>query len=232
MQSTSTWALQAQTKGQPHMNTTSDKSRALGLVQTALLGAIIFILAFTPSLGYIPLGVINATIIHVPVIIGSLVLGPKRGAILGFLFGLSSMILATTSPALTSFIFSPFLSSGITPLGPVWSTIICFIPRILVGVVPYYVYEALKKFFKGKKGSDATSLLISGVAGSLTNTLLVMGLIYVLFGHAYADAIGISYGALFGAILSVIAINGVLEAIVAAILSSAIVKALRYVNRR
>ena len=84
---------------------TSDKSRALGLVQTALLGAIIFLLAFTPSLGYIPLGVVNATIIHVPVIIGSLILGPKRGAVLGFLFGLSSMIMATTSPALTSFIF-------------------------------------------------------------------------------------------------------------------------------
>lgn len=212
------------------MNRISDKT--LGLVQTALLGAIIFILAFTPSLGYIPLGVVNATIIHVPVIIGSLILGPKRGAVLGFLFGLSSMILATTSPALTSFLFSPFLSAGISPLGPLWSLIICFIPRILVGVVPYYVYHAIKKALHNKKGSDATGLLVSGIAGSMTNTLLVMGLIYVLFGHAYADAIGISYNALFAAILSVIAVNGVLEAIVAAVLAGAIVKALRYVTRR
>ena len=209
------------------MNLTSDKSRTLGLVQTALLGAIIFLLAFTPSLGYIPLGVINATTIHIPVIIGSLLLGPKRGAVLGFLFGLSSMIMATTSPALTSFIFSPFLSAGIAPLGPVWSLIICYVPRILVGVVPYFVYQALKKLMQGKKGTDAVSLIISGVAGSLTNTILVMGLIYILFGHAYAEAIGISYSALFAAIMSVIAVNGVLEAIVAGILSGTIVKALR-----
>ena len=209
------------------MNLTSDKSRTLGLVQTALLGAIIFLLAFTPSLGYIPLGVINATTIHIPVIIGSLLLGPKRGAVLGFLFGLSSMIMATTSPALTSFIFSPFLSAGITPLGPVWSLIICYVPRILVGVVPCFVYQALKKLMQGKKGTDAVSLIISVVAGSLTNTILVMGLIYILFGHAYAEAIGISYSALFAAIMSVIAVNGVLEAIVAGILSGTIVKALR-----
>lgn len=207
----------------------SDKTSALGLVQTALLTAIIFLLAFTPSLGYIPLGVINATIIHVPVIIGSLILGPKLGAVLGFFFGLSSMIMATTSPALTSFIFSPFLSAGVTPMGPVWSLIICFVPRILVGVVPYYVYTALKKAFKGKKGSDTTSLLISGVAGSMTNTLLVMGLIYLLFGHAYAEAIGISFSALFAAILSVIAVNGVLEAIVAGVLAGTIVKTLRVI---
>ena len=211
---------------------TSDKSRALGLVQTALLGAIIFLLAFTPSLGYIPLGVVNATIIHVPVIIGSLILGPKRGAVLGFLFGLSSMIMATTSPALTSFIFSPFMSSGITPLGPVWSLIICFIPRILVGIVPWYVYHWIRGLLHERKGSDTTGLFISGICGSLTNTILVLGLIYILFGHAYADAVGISYKALIGALLSVVAVNGVLEAIVAAILASAIVKALRLVNRK
>lgn len=44
------------------------------LVLTALFAAIIIIMAFTP-LGYIPLVVINATIIHIPVILGSLFCG-------------------------------------------------------------------------------------------------------------------------------------------------------------
>ena len=57
-----------------------------GLVLTALLTTVIAVMTFT-SLGYIPLGVINATIIHIPVIIGSLFLGPKKGAFLGFVFG-------------------------------------------------------------------------------------------------------------------------------------------------
>ena len=55
------------------------------LVLTALFTAIIVIMAFTP-LGYIPLVVINATIIHIPVILGALFLGPKKGAFLGFVF--------------------------------------------------------------------------------------------------------------------------------------------------
>ena len=61
------------------------------LVLTALFTAIIVIMAFTP-LGYIPLVVINATIIHIPVILGALFLGPKKGAFLGFVFGLTSLI--------------------------------------------------------------------------------------------------------------------------------------------
>ncbi len=58
-------------------------AKTLGLVQLALMGALIFILAFTPFIGYIPLGFTRATIVHIPVIIGSLLLGPKKGAILG-----------------------------------------------------------------------------------------------------------------------------------------------------
>lgn len=60
------------------------------LVLTALFAAIIIIMAFTP-LGYIPLVVINATIIHIPVILGSLFCGPKKGGFLGFIFGLTSL---------------------------------------------------------------------------------------------------------------------------------------------
>ena len=46
--------------------------------------------AFTPF-GYIPLGFMNATIIHVPVIIGAIILGPKYGGFLGLVFGITSL---------------------------------------------------------------------------------------------------------------------------------------------
>lgn len=67
------------------------------LVLTALFAAIIIIMAFTP-LGYIPLVVINATIIHIPVILGALFCGPKKGGFLGFIFGLTSFIKNTVMP--------------------------------------------------------------------------------------------------------------------------------------
>ena len=68
------------------------RSQTLGMVQVALFAALIIIMAFTPFLGYIPLGFTRATIIHVPVIIGSILLGPKKGAVLGGIFGLTSFI--------------------------------------------------------------------------------------------------------------------------------------------
>ena len=72
--------------------------KTMELVLTSIFSAIIVIMAFTP-LGYIPLVVINATIIHIPVIIGSLFCGPKKGAFLGFVFGLTSFIKNTIMPS-------------------------------------------------------------------------------------------------------------------------------------
>lgn len=113
------------------------------MVLTALFTAIIIIMAFVPYLGYINLVVIKATLIHVPVIIGSIVLGPKKGGFLGFVFGCTSLINNTFNPSLLSFAFSPFYSVGEIG-GNFFSVIICFVPRILVGVVPYLYMLELK----------------------------------------------------------------------------------------
>ena len=71
---------------------TTSMSKTKGLVQMAIFAALIVVLAFIPFIGYIPLGFTRATIIHIPVIMGSLMLGPKKGAALGGVFGLTSFI--------------------------------------------------------------------------------------------------------------------------------------------
>ena len=73
------------------------------LAQMALLVALELVLAFTP-LGYIPLGFMNATTMHIPVILGACLLGPKMGGVLGAVFGVTSVIRATITPNLTSFV--------------------------------------------------------------------------------------------------------------------------------
>lgn len=183
----------------------------------ALLAAIICILAFTPFIGYIPLGFTRATIVHIPVIIASLLLGPKKGAALGFLFGLTSFINNTMNPTPTSFMFTPFFSLGETS-GNFSSLIICFLPRILVGVVPYYVYQFCQKLSK-KEEISQIGLILSGICGSLTNTLLVMNLTFIFFKEEYALANNKTVSAVYGFILSIIGINGVPEAIIAGILT-------------
>lgn len=194
--------------------------QTLGLVQVALFAALIILMAFTPFLGYIPLGFTRATIIHIPVIIGSLMLGPKKGAVLGFIFGLTSFINNTINPTATSFVFSPFYELGEIH-GGIGSLIICFIPRILVGVVPYYVFQGLRRISR-KDSGQTLALILAGVSGALTNTLLVMNLIFVFFRDAYAVANDVASEAVYGFILSIIGINGIPEAIVAGILTTLI----------
>lgn len=200
--------------------------KTIDLVQLALFGAIIIIMAFTPFIGYIPLGFTKATIIHIPVIIASIVMGPKKGAILGFIFGCTSFVNNTINPTLTSFVFTPFYTLGDAE-GNFLSLVICFVPRILVGVVPFYVC----KLFSKVKINQALSYAISGICGSLTNTILVMNMIYLFFGESYGAVQGKDINALYSVILSVILINGVPEAIVAAIITTLVVKALQSSGR-
>ena len=65
--------------------------RTRDMVMMAALVAIMLLMTVVPVLGYIPLGFMNATIIHIPVIVGAILLGPKKGAVLGLVFGFTSM---------------------------------------------------------------------------------------------------------------------------------------------
>ena len=128
-------------------------------------------------IGYIPLGFTKATTIHIPVIIGSILLGPQKGAVLGGVFGLTSLINNTLYPTATSFVFSPFYSAGAFKGG--WaSLIICFAPRILVGVTPWLVWHLLEPRLGSSRTGRLFSLGLAGFAGALTNTLLVMNGIF------------------------------------------------------
>ncbi len=191
-------------------------------VFAAALAAIIILMAFTP-LGFIPLPFIKMTIIHIPVILGAALLGPKFGAFLGFLFGATSLINNTITPALTSFTFTPFIPVPGTGKGTALSLLVCFVPRILVGIVPYYIYKAVLKISK----SDIPGLILAGVTGAMTNTIGVMGLIYLLFRDAYAQVRGIEASAVAGVVLGIVGTNGVIEAIGAGILVAAIGKILK-----
>lgn len=198
-------------------------SKIQNLVLMSLFAGIIFMLAFS-GIGYIQLGFIKATIIHIPVIVGSILLGSKRGAFLGFLFGITSFISNTFSPGIMSFAFSPLISIPGTDNGSIMALAICFIPRILVGIVPYYIFRLLHSLFKGKM--NLLSFGIAGIAGAITNTLLVMSGIYLLFKDYYAAALEIPTDSVYKAVLTVIFTNGIPEALVAGILASALCRAL------
>ncbi|ASZ06853.1 MULTISPECIES: ECF transporter S component [Enterococcus] len=190
---------------------------------TAMFLAILILLAVTP-LGFIPIGPINATTMHIPVIIASIVLGPRLGAFLGGVFGFISLIRSTIIQTPLSFVFSPLVPVIGTTQGSWKALLVVFIPRILIGIVPYFVYMGFKRF--SKRNTSPVALFIAGLAGSLTNTILVMNLIYFLFQQDYAQVIGANTNAVYSAILAVIFTSGVPEAIVAGLATAGVASVL------
>ena len=94
----------------------------------------------------------------------------------------------------------------------------------MVGIVPYYVYRLLDQLFHNKW--RLLTFTVAGILGSFTNTLLVMNGIYFVFKDSYAAARSISLEAVYSAVLAIIFGNGIPEAIVAGIVTSALCKAL------
>ena len=197
-----------------------NNKKTLSMVLTGLFMAIIAVMTFIPNVGYINLIVIKATLLHVPVIVGSIVLGPKKGAVLGATFGITSL-----EPSLLSFAFSPFYQVGEIG-GNGWSVVIALVPRVLVGVVPYFVFVGLEKLLKNVKARRAVALPVACASGALINTLLVMHLIFFCFREEFAAARNVAVDAVYSLILGIIAANGIPEAIVAVVIGGAVSLAL------
>ena len=198
------------------------------LVSVALMAAIVIVLANTP-LGMIQLPVIKATTVHIPVIIGAVLLGPLAGGILGFVFGVCSLISNTMAPTLLSFAFSPFMSTTGIPgaIKAIWVSVGC---RILIGVAAGWLWVLFKKV----KLNQIVALVLTGFLGSMVNTVTVMGSIYLLFAQQYAQAKDVAVTAVWGLVMGTVTASGIPEAIVAAILVAFIGKVLlssRLVNR-
>lgn len=195
------------------------------LVGVALFVALQLVLQIT-GIGLIPLPLIRATTLHIPVIVGAVLLGPLAGAVLGGVFGLCSMWTATTAPTALSFAFSPVwaaeTSGAAGAVKAVWIALGC---RILIGVVSGWLWIALKK----GRVNDLIALPVVGVAGALTNTVLVMGSIFLLLAPEFAAAQNIGMEAVLGVVMGIVFSSGVAEAVAAGILVTAVCKAMLHV---
>ncbi|MCB5889205.1 ECF transporter S component [Mediterraneibacter faecis] len=196
------------------------------MVSVALMAAIVIVLANTP-LGMIQLPIIKATTVHIPVILGAILLGPGAGAILGAVFGICSLVSNTMAPTLLSFAFSPFLSTTGIPgaLKAIWISVGC---RILIGVAAGWLWVLFTKI----KLNQIIALPIVGFVGSMVNTVTVMGSIYFLFAQQYAEAKEVALTAVFGLVMGTVTASGIPEAIAAAILVLALGKVLVVVFRK
>ena len=138
--------------------------RVLKLVQLGILTAILLIMFQTPLGLGLKIGMVEITFMTVPVVIGSILLGPWAGAFLGLVFGLLSL---STTPGNPLF--------GIVFSENIWLLIVvCIVPRVLIGFSSYGVYSLFKKRWQ------KLSFALAGLVGALTNTVLFLGCVILL----------------------------------------------------
>ena len=169
------------------------------MVGVALMAAIVILLANTP-LGMIQLPIIKATTVHIPVIIGAILLGPSAGAILGFVFGVCSLVSNTMAPTLLSFAFSPFMSTTGIPgaIKAIWISVGC---RMLIGIAAGWLWILFNKL----KVNHIIALPIVGSALTYGRIrITVMGSIYLLFAQQYAQAKDVAISAAWGLVMELL----------------------------
>lgn len=187
---------------QPRMN----KSRQL--VLTALFIGIVLLQSIVPWLGTLPLGAFAigaaVTIITYTVAIGSMVLGPKGGALLGFVWGAYSLWHAWSSvPSIGALIFR--------------NPVTALVPRIMVGFLIGYLYHRFVQQRDFKQQGIWLSIL--GGLSALINTTLVLAITWISFTIMDTSFTGIPHTNLAQWLLvSIAGFNGIFEIIVGAIL--------------
>lgn len=138
---------------------------------TAILTAIILLMAFTP-LGYLKVGPVSITFLVVPVVIGGITLGPVRGGFLGAVFGATSLAQCFLGDAFGAALFA---------INPMATVAACLIPRVLIGVISGLLFPLLWTW--DKRG--VASFVMTSVAGVLTNTILFIGLVVSFFKDTF-----------------------------------------------
>lgn len=183
----------------------------------AIFIAIVILQDFVPFLGNIPLGPLSITTMHVTVIIAAIVLGPLGGAIIGGTWGVLTWVRAFVAP-----------SSPLAPLVMV-NPLVSVLPRIMIGIVAGYLYRWLARWTHRPK----LAMAVAGIMGSVTNTGLVLGFIYLFYRTpAVAQVYGVNVNHLLPALELIMATNGVAELVFAAIAVPLIAYPVMEVHRR
>lgn len=200
------------------IKTTKSKSKmsAKELTTLGLLTGILLVMNFTP-LGYFHTFGLSISLMMIPVGIGAMLIGPKAGLWLGFIFGATSFYQALTGASA----FSTMLLS-ISPLG---TFLTCVPTRMVMGFLTGVLFQFLRKLDKKK----TFSFFAGGFLAGFLNTLFFMGVLVLCFWNTeYIQGLNQAFGNVnpFLFVVFFVGINGALEwpasAIVCGIVSKAI----------
>ena len=149
------------------------EQKVMDLSLAGIFTAVIFVMAAVPFLGYIPLGFMNATIIHVPVIIGALILGPRYGAWLGFVFGAVVLVACIAGADQGGAI--------LWNLNPLVTAALCLVKGAAAGWVAGLAFKALEK------KAPTAGVICAAIASPVVNTGIFCAGLFAFFTDTFNE---------------------------------------------
>ena len=195
-----------------------EKIKTQKIALYGILSAIIIIMSFTP-LGFlkVPALALEITFLPIPVAIGAALLGPVGGLYFGTLFGIMSFV--------QCFGFS-VMGAELLAVNPVFTFILCVVPRALMGLCCGLIFKLISKFDK----KNIVSFIVSSFSAAFLNTVFFLLFFTVLFGQG--DFLARFGNSLTTILFTLVSVNGILEVIVCTVIGFAVSKALSYVLSR
>ncbi len=193
------------------------KTNTFRMNMMAMFVAIVIIQTTVPILGNIPtpwgleISIISATVSIVTILMGTL-----DGAVIGGIWGLITFIRAFVWP-----------TSPIAPIVFV-NPLVSILPRILIGIFAGMTFSWMMK----KTNKFKLSASLTGIVGSLTNTIFVLGFIYLFYRAKAPQLYAVNIKELLPYLLGIIATNGIPEAIFSGIIVPLIAEPLKKVFDR
>lgn len=184
-----------------------ERNKTKNLITMALIAAIIIVMTVLP-IGYISISAIEITTLHIVVITAAMLLGWIDGGIIGCVWGITCLIRAIPFAASTE-AFKPFLNP-----------IVSVLPRIAVGIVAGLVFTGLRK----AKANVWVASIITAIAGTLTNTVLVLSAYGYFAGQSIIDWFK-------GIVITVASLNGSIEIALAVVLVPVLYRSLAKANK-
>lgn len=193
------------------------KSKILSLTENAMLAAIVVLMAFTP-VGYLQIGLVKMTFIMIPVAVGAITLGEKSGAFLGLVFGITSFVQCFGLD-----IFGTTLMS----INPIYTFIMCIVPRIALGYLCGLVYKALAKFKKG------VAVVVASLSAPIFNTVFFMTLLMLFFGNSdYIMSMRAGTENLWAFLVAFVGLNGVMEILTTTVITPPVALAVEKATKK
>lgn len=193
----------------------SNKQKVTNVAILGVFGAIIVVLQL---LSYaIKIGTFNLSLVLIPIVLGAYLYGPKKGAVLGGIFGAVVVICCFAGMDAGGYI--------LISASPVLTIAVCIVKGIAAGFVPGLIAKALDG-----KGSPYLTIMLCAVSAPIVNTGLFTASMFLFFKDILSQWAGDTDVVTY-AIVGLIGVNFIIEFVINVAMAPSLLRVKKAIKR-